>query len=204
MTMPTTIVPNSKEWWEAKYNSKEMVYGKEPSKFLVEYLPLIRKGKVLDLAMGEGRNAVYLASKGFVVEGVDFSDTALKRAEKFAKEMQLSITAQNKDIDMYLLPLMIYDTVLLIDYKPSLRFMKDLNRGLVQGGTIVVDAYTTEQIKHTNSGAPGPQLEMFECYKANELLQNLKNVHVMFYQEREVEPNRFRVQCIARKTSLVG
>jgi SAM-dependent methyltransferase len=198
------VLPNSKEWWEAKYKERDMFYGKEPSQFLVEHSKLLRRGKVLDLAVGEGRNAVYLASKGFEVEGIDFCDTALKRSEKFSKEMGLSIALQNKDIDMFLLPLMIYDTVLIVDFKPSQRFLKDINRGLVQGGVIAVDAFTTDQVKHYNNTKNGPQLEMFECYKPNELLKSLNNVHVVFYQEREIEPNRFRVQCIARKTGLVG
>jgi cyclopropane fatty-acyl-phospholipid synthase-like methyltransferase len=196
--------PNSKEWWEARYATREWLYGKEPSRFLVENQHLLRKGKLLDLGMGEGRNAVYLASKGFQVEGVDFVDKALQRAQQLARDCGLQVNAQNKDIDMLLLPLMVYDTVLIADYKPSLRFLKDVNRGLVQGGVIVVDAFTSEQVKFTNAGGQGPKVELFETFGPNEVLHNLKNVHVVFYQEREVEPGRHRVQCVARKTGLVG
>lgn len=201
MTQP---IANSKEWWEARYQGRDWYYGKEPSKFLIENLDSLRKGKVLDLGMGEGRNAVYLASKGFRVEGVDFSETAGSRATKLAKESGVEVGVQNKDIDMFLMPLMAYDTLLIIDYKPSARFFNDLNRGLVQNGIIVIDAYTVDQMKHYASTNSGPNLEIFECYKPNEVLRSLKNVHVAFYQEREVEPGRFRVQCLARKTTLVG
>ena len=191
---------NTKDWWDAQYQAKEWLYGKEPSKFLVENIDLLKKGKTLDLAAGEGRNAVYLASKGFNVHAIDFSGVALERAERLAKDSGVSVEFQNKDIDMWLLPLMTYDAAIICDYKPSLRFLKDINRGLVQGGMIVVDAFTVE---HIRSGK-GQKPEMFECFKGNELLHNLKNVHVLLYREFEVEPGTFRVQCIAKKTGLVG
>ncbi len=194
------VQPNSKEWWEARYAETEWLYGKQPSQFVVDNVEQIKPGKVLDLAMGEGRNAVYLASKGYEVDGVDFSDTALKRAEKLAAESGVSIKAQNKDIDMFLLPLMTYEAVVITDYKPSLRFFKDINRGLKQGGLILLDAFTVEQLRR----GQGPKPEMFECFQPNEVLHHLKNVHVIFYQERPLENGQIRVQCLARKTTLVG
>ena len=191
---------NSKDWWEEKYQSKDSLYGKEPSAFLVQNIEYLVKGKVLDLAMGEGRNAVYLASKGFDVDGVDFSETAIARSQQLASDSGVSINAMKKDIDMYLLPLMTYDTVVICDYKPNLRFLKDINRGLKQGGTILIDTYTVDQIRKGD----GPKPEMFECFQSNEVLHNLKNVHVSFYSERPSENGRYRVQCVAIKTGLVA
>jgi 2-polyprenyl-3-methyl-5-hydroxy-6-metoxy-1,4-benzoquinol methylase len=191
---------NTKDWWDKQYQSKEWLYGKEPSKFLVDNIELLKKGKTLDLATGEGRNAVYLASKGFEVHGIDFSDTALARAQSLAQDSGVTVEFKNKDIDMWLLPLMTFDTVVIIDYKPSLRFLKDMNRGLVQGGMILVDVFTVAHIRYGKGQKP----EMFECFKGNELLHNIKNVHVLLYREYEVEPGIFRVQCIAKKTGLVG
>ena len=52
----------------------------EPASFLVENLALLRRGTALDIAMGEGRNAVFLARQGFAVEGVDISPESVKKA----------------------------------------------------------------------------------------------------------------------------
>ena len=57
-----------------------------PSEFLVGNIHLLPKGKALDIAMGEGRNSVYLAQMGFDVEGVDNSSEAINMANAMAKE----------------------------------------------------------------------------------------------------------------------
>jgi len=51
-----------------------------PSQFLVDNISLLPRGKALDMAMGSGRNAIYLANNGFEVEGVDISKNAVDSA----------------------------------------------------------------------------------------------------------------------------
>ncbi len=67
--------------------------GFDPAQFLVENEELLPKGRVLDVAMGSGRNAIYLARFGFEVEGVDMSpeavNTALESAEKVGDNSRL-------------------------------------------------------------------------------------------------------------------
>ena len=60
--------------------------GFEPAQFLVEAIELLPKGRTLDLAMGNGRNAIYLAKKGFDVEGVDISPEAINATLKSVKK----------------------------------------------------------------------------------------------------------------------
>ena len=79
------------------------IYGKEPTAFLKEKLPLLTKGKALVLAMGEGRNAVYLAENGFEVTGVDISEVGIEKCERLAEERGVvvnSIVADLTDYDM--------------------------------------------------------------------------------------------------------
>ena len=54
-----------KEKWNQRYNCKRYLYGKEPSAFLRQKINTLTKGDALVLAMGEGRNAVYLAQCGY-------------------------------------------------------------------------------------------------------------------------------------------
>ena len=92
----------SKEWWEQKYASTDdYLYGKAPSPFLVEHSKLLHRGETLDVAMGEGRNAVYLATQGFSVTGVDFCETAIKRAQRLAEESRAKLEAKLQDLDFF-------------------------------------------------------------------------------------------------------
>ena len=76
---------SNKERWDERYNRKMYIHGKEPTAFLKNKIDLMEKGKALVLAMGEGRNAVYLAQHGFNVTGVDISAAASKSANSLLK-----------------------------------------------------------------------------------------------------------------------
>ena len=71
--------------WDKHYDIEEFLFGTEPIHFLKENINLLPKGKALDLAMGEGRNGVYLATQGFDVLGLDISPLGLNKAHKLAK-----------------------------------------------------------------------------------------------------------------------
>ena len=68
-----------KIFWDKKYETEAYIFGKEPVGFLREHIDLLPRGKALDIAMGEGRNAVFLAKNGFNVDGCDISEIAVKR-----------------------------------------------------------------------------------------------------------------------------
>jgi 2-polyprenyl-3-methyl-5-hydroxy-6-metoxy-1,4-benzoquinol methylase len=72
--------------WDERYSAEEYAYGKTPNKFLEETVNCIPKGKVLSLAEGEGRNAVFLAKQGYSVTAVDASSVGLNKARKLAEK----------------------------------------------------------------------------------------------------------------------
>lgn len=73
--------------WESRYSQPGYWAGAEPTPFLREVLPLVGKpGAALELAMGEGRNAVYLAQQGWRVTGIDVASAGLAKAEQLARE----------------------------------------------------------------------------------------------------------------------
>ncbi|MCA1057635.1 methyltransferase domain-containing protein [Rossellomorea aquimaris] len=64
--------------WERQYDQAEnFLWSLRPIQTLVDYSPLVKEGNVLDLGIGEGRNALYFANKGFEVAGIDISETAI-------------------------------------------------------------------------------------------------------------------------------
>jgi len=83
---------DTKSKWDQRYNKRSYIYGKLPSKFLAENFDFIPKESlVLDMGMGEGRNAVFLATKGHKITGIDISSVAVKKARKLAKENKVKI-----------------------------------------------------------------------------------------------------------------
>ena len=74
--------------------------------------------------MGEGRNGVFLATKGFRVTGIDISETGLKKAETLAKEQGVSIETQVVDLEQYQLSPETYDVIICTYYRSETCFRK--------------------------------------------------------------------------------
>jgi SAM-dependent methyltransferase len=66
--------------WDRRYSGQELVWTSEPNRVLVEEVDGLTPGRALDLACGEGRNAIWLAERGWQVTGVDFSRAGLEKA----------------------------------------------------------------------------------------------------------------------------
>jgi 2-polyprenyl-3-methyl-5-hydroxy-6-metoxy-1,4-benzoquinol methylase len=181
--------------WNERYGSSGYLFGKEPCLLVRHHADALRKGKALDVAMGEGRNAVFLAKQGFVVEGVDCSSAAVEKAKRLAEEQGVTVDAKTQNLDFFLMPLMKYDTVVMTYFKPLPRFYSEIKRGLVAGGTVAIEAYLVEQArKH-----PNPTLDADQCFRPNELLHALKDFEVLYYSELPQGPQHV-VQALARKT----
>ena len=102
---------NDRKRWNKRYNTKEYIYGKDPIKFLQENVELLTKGKALVLAMGEGRNAVFLAKNGFDVDGCDISEKAVEKCEFLAWENGVTLNAFVADLEEYKIPAGKYDLI---------------------------------------------------------------------------------------------
>ena len=74
----------AREDWNARYAQQELVWSAEPNRLFAAEVAALSPGRALDLACGEGRNAVWLAEQGWRVTGVDFSDVALAKAAELA------------------------------------------------------------------------------------------------------------------------
>jgi SAM-dependent methyltransferase len=74
----------AREDWNARYAATELVWTAEPNRRFVSEVEELPPGRALDLACGEGRNAVWLAERGWRVTGIDFSDVALAKAQRLA------------------------------------------------------------------------------------------------------------------------
>jgi 2-polyprenyl-3-methyl-5-hydroxy-6-metoxy-1,4-benzoquinol methylase len=193
---------NSKDWWEARYQKASAgLYSKEPSSFLFEYWDLLPpKAKILEIACGEGRNAVAMALKGAQVTAIDFSPTAIERAKALATASSVSVEWRTADLDFFIPELLTYDAIVAVDFKAPLTLIKNVSRGLKQGGFLMMEQHLLQAMK-TKS-----QLEAFECYKPNELLNTLNptaaQLLVLHYSELCLGAWGEKATLIAKKTQL--
>jgi SAM-dependent methyltransferase len=77
--------------WNERYAKTELEWGAQPNRFLVQEVDGLRPGRALDIAAGEGRNALWLAERGWVVTAVDFSSVAIDKGRRLAAERGLEV-----------------------------------------------------------------------------------------------------------------
>lgn len=83
---------SQQEFWNSKFSRDGFLYGLKPNSFIASKVKLFKKdAKVLCLGEGEGRNAIFLAKRGFDVSAIDASNIGLKKLEQRAKEENLDI-----------------------------------------------------------------------------------------------------------------
>lgn len=88
------------EEWDARYSVADSVWSAQPNQFVVEYLSHLSPGAMADIAGGEGRNALWFASRGWQAEDIDFSAVAVQRALEWARDAGVADTfaAQVADV----------------------------------------------------------------------------------------------------------
>lgn len=152
------------DFWDTRYSEQGFVYGTEPNEFLVSAAKHIPKGRVLCLAEGEGRNAVYLASLGYDVTGVDASPVGMKKAAELAKSRGVSIKTVVADLAEYVIEPDRWDGIVSIfcHVPPELRVRvhRAAVAGLRPGGAFVLEAYTPRQLELKTGGPQTLELMM--------------------------------------------
>ena len=193
--------------WDERYSAEEYAYGKAPNEFLAENYRAIPKGKVLSVAEGEGRNAVFLAKHGYSVTAVDSSQMGLKKAEKLAEENGVEIEFIQADLAEFEVGDGQWDGIVSIFCPlPSVhrkRLHERVVAGLKPNGVYLVEAYTPAQLKYGTGGGKSEDA-MTSKESLIEELVDLKFAHLMEL-ERDVVEGIYHtglgavVQAIARK-----
>jgi 2-polyprenyl-3-methyl-5-hydroxy-6-metoxy-1,4-benzoquinol methylase len=179
--------------WDQKYSKEEYVFGKTPVKFLAEnidYLP--SGGKVLDMGMGEGRNAVFLARHGLKVTGVDISSVAIRKAKALADEFGVKIDAVTASMTEYPIKPESFDAIVCVYYlERSLH--KKMIQWLKPGGILIYEAHTINQLKYDRHYNPNFML------KSGELLNLFPELTVLKYEE-PLHQKEYSASAIFKKT----
>ncbi|MDH4053532.1 MAG: class I SAM-dependent methyltransferase [Rubrivivax sp.] len=149
--------------WDEKYGAPGHYYGTEPNDFLRERCTAIPAGgRVLCLAEGEGRNAVFLAQQGFKVVAVDQSPVGLRKAEALARERGVGIDTVVADLAGYPIVPDHWDGIVSIWCHLPQPLRATVHRhvvgGLRIGGAFLLEAYTPAQLRHGTGGPKSADL----------------------------------------------
>jgi SAM-dependent methyltransferase len=148
------------ELWDERYSGTEYAYGVEPNDFLRDEAARIPAGPVLCLAEGQGRNAVYLASRGHPVTAVDFSRAGLARAAQLAGERGVRVELVEADLATFELGDDAWSGIVSIwAHTPAdvrRRVHAAVPRALRAGGVFILEAYRPEQLAYATGGPRDP------------------------------------------------
>jgi len=165
---------NDKEKWNQRYSTQE--YPNEPSGIVDSYYSLANIGTAMDIAAGNGRNSTFLASKGFEVDAVDISDFALTLTEK--KDRKIHVF--DEDLDYYRIKTNSYDLIININFLQR-RLFPQIQDALKVGGVLIFETFLEDKTKEQDE-----TIKKDHYLKKNELLHSFLNMHIIFYQEKQV------------------
>jgi SAM-dependent methyltransferase len=146
------------EQWNERYRTPRLLWTSEPNRFLRDVGDELEPGRALDLACGEGRNAVWLAEQGWAVTGVDFAGVGLEKARRFAAERHVEIEWIEADLRTWQPPPAAFDLVALLYLHLG---AVELDRVLRAAATAVAPEGTLFLVGHhranIDEGVGGPQ-----------------------------------------------
>ena len=173
--------------WDERYSTDVYIYGTQPNGFLSSKFHALPKGKILSLAEGEGRNAVFLAKQGYSVTAVDSSSIGLRKAQKLAEDNGVVIECVHADLTEFEFGENCWDGIISIfcPLPSELRadVYKKVESSLRPGGVFLTESYTPRQIEYGTGG--GNCIDTMQSKES--LARELKNLHFSHLVEVERE-----------------
>jgi len=167
--------PPREVWNEVYTKRQERAF--PHNKFLAERIKDRRPGTALDIGIGEGRNALFLATQGWEVTGFDISDVGVQLAREAAQQRGVKLTAVVEDADRFDYGRQRWDLVVgMYMHAVITRNAEKIMESLKPGGLLVVEGF------HRDLNRRGVQGEFFG-YQSNELLKAFERLRVLYYED---------------------
>jgi len=170
---PQVIDSDDRDFWNGKFSDSKTKFNHQPSRLLVAAIRDRNPGIALDLGMGEGRNALYLAQRGWQVTGVDLSDVAVAQAKEHAAKIGVKVNAVIDGLDHYDFGKNRWDLIILFymhgwyhSVKP--RSAQRLLDALKPGGLLVIEGFAGDE-SYT--------------FHTNELLRDFADLRILRYED---------------------
>lgn len=164
--------------WNERYAGRELLWTADPNRFLAAEVADLPPGRALDLACGEGRNAVWLAERGWQVTAVDFSDVGLEKARRLAGEHGVDVRWVQADVTEYHPDEQVFDLVaVLYLHVPAEQRRVVLARAaaaVAPGGVLVIVGHDRDNLEHGYGGPDDPEI----LYTVDELVAEVGDLEV--------------------------
>jgi SAM-dependent methyltransferase len=145
--------------WNTRYAGEELVWSLEPNRFVAEEAADLAPGRALDVACGEGRNAIWLARQGWDVVAVDFSSVGLDKARRLAGAAGVSVDWREADVTGWDPPgefdLVVVSYLQLSQPELEAVFSR-IVPSVASGGTIIVVGHDRRNLDEGVGGPPDP------------------------------------------------
>jgi SAM-dependent methyltransferase len=162
-----------REDWNERYRGSELLWTATPNRFLVAEAGSLEPGRALDVACGEGRNAVWLAERGWQVLGVDFSDVAIEKARGLAAARGVEGEWLAADLGHYRPEPRAFDLVLVFYLQVPSELRRPVLRAAAEavadGGTLLLVAHDSDNLAE---GYGGPR-DLRLLYTAADVVEDL-------------------------------
>jgi ubiquinone/menaquinone biosynthesis C-methylase UbiE len=149
-----------RDGWNRRYRQKEFVWSVEPNRFLAPEVEGLTPGRALDLAAGEGRNAVWLASRGWEVTAVDWSDVAQAKGRLLATQQAVEVKWVLADLREWEPPAEAFDLVFITYLQPPAAVRQRVwgmaARAVALGGRLIVIGHDSTNLTEGWGGPSEP------------------------------------------------
>jgi SAM-dependent methyltransferase len=176
--------------WDERYAAREYVWDVTPNRFVERYLAGFTPGRAIDLAAGEGRNAVWLARQGWEVIAVDFSRVGLDKARRLAVEhgVDARVKLAIADALTYEPPGPVELVVIAYLQVPAAQqwvILEHAAAWLRPGGTLFVVAHDRSNVERGHGGPSDPDV----CYHVDATVEALPGLRIVSAEvvRRDVE-----------------
>jgi SAM-dependent methyltransferase len=165
-----------KEKWNKKYGIEDYISGKTACDWLTSNTEtLTGNGKALDIAMGEGRNSIYLSQLGFDVTGIDISEVGVKKALALAEEKGVQLNAIVADLDDFPFEEESFEIVICFNFLDRNLFPK-IRAVLRPGGLVIYETFSIDFLKYSS-------FKKEWVLGSGELLKEFREYRILRYQE---------------------
>jgi SAM-dependent methyltransferase len=194
---------NAAASWDKIYLSSDSRVPVNPSALVLEATASLKPGVALDIGMGNGRNAIYLARKGWKVTGIDVSGEAVRQAQAAAAKLGTQIDAREANFENFAAGKAQYDLILgLYIQGLAVRQAHKIIEALKSGGLLVVEGHHMDVRTLDLKGLTPPQ-----GYQDNELLRAFSRLRILRYEDRVAQAEWYNgpdgkspvVRLVARK-----